>query len=469
MKFVHGSNVNEWLHGRGPESSDSLKRTVEGIISDVEKRGDEAVLEAARKFDAPSLTQIEVTKAELESATVDNHLFESIRFALKRVQYFHLNQLEVILSGWYDSQLSLIPDILELKLPRRPIDARWAISREPSRVAGVYPRAREFGIGQRLVSLDRVGVYVPGGRANYPSSVLMNAGPATVAQVPHITVCSPAREDGTLHPSVLVALRETGVDKTLKVGGATAIAALALGTETIQRVDKVVGPGNQYVNEAKRQLWGRCGFDGYAGPSEVAVLISDQSNYHLAALDILTQIEHAPNNVAFLVSWNESALHETHALCLELCEKAHNPVGIKEALAGSYAVLVKDENEAVDVLNAIAPEHLSVGVQSPDRLLNKIQNAGCVLLGDMTPESAGDYVLGPSHTLPTGGAARWQSPVNVMDFLKFQSVSQINQDEIKELAAHIDTLARAEGFSIHALDATERANPLDHLSEVKGC
>ena len=172
MKFVHGSNVKEWLHGRGPESSDSLKRTVEKIISDVEKRGDEAVLEAARKFDAPSLTQIEVTKAELESATVDNHLFESIRFALKRVQYFHLNQLEVILSGWYDSQLSLIPDILELKLPRRPIDARWAISREPSRVAGVYPRAREFGIGQRLVSLERVGVYVPGGRANYPSSVL---------------------------------------------------------------------------------------------------------------------------------------------------------------------------------------------------------------------------------------------------------------------------------------------------------
>ena len=434
MKFVHGSDVNEWLHGRGPESSDSLKRAVEEIISDVEKRGDEAVLETARKFDAPSITQIEVTKAELESATVDNHLFESIRFALKRVQYFHLNQLEVILSGWYDSQLSLIPDILELKLPRRPIDARWAISREPSRVAGVYPRAREFGIGQRLVSLERVGVYVPGGRANYPSSVLMNAGPATVAQVPHITVCSPAREDGTLHPAVLVALKETGVDKTLKVGGATAIAALALGTETIQRVDKVVGPGN-----------------------------------HLAALDILTQIEHAPNNVAFLISWNESALHETHALCLELCEKAHNPVGIKEALAGSYAVLVKDENEAIDVLNAIAPEHLSVGVQTPDRLLNKIQTAGCVLLGDMTPESAGDYVLGPSHTLPTGGAARWQSPVNVMDFLKFQSVSQINQDEIKELAAHIDTLARAEGFNIHALDATERVNPLDHLSEVKGC
>ena len=227
MKFVHGSNVNKWLHGRGPESSDSLKRAVEEIISDVEKRGDEAVLEAAQKFDAPSLTQVEVTKADLESATVDNHLFESIRFALKRVQYFHLNQLEVILSGWYDSQLSLIPDILELKLPRRPINARWAISREPSRVAGVYPRAREFGIGQRLISLDRVGVYVPGGRANYPSSVLMNAGTATVAQVPHITVCSPARKDGTLHPAVLVALKETGVDKTLKVGGATAIAALA--------------------------------------------------------------------------------------------------------------------------------------------------------------------------------------------------------------------------------------------------
>lgn len=469
MKRLNRNELSEFLVGRGPESSDQLKKTVEGIILDVEKRGDDALLELARKFDAPDLHSIHVDQQEIDDAKVDEKLFESIRFALKRVQYFHLNQLEVILQGWWGSQLALIPDILELRLPRKPIDVRWAISKEPSRVAGFYPRSEKLGIGQRLISLSKVGVYVPGGRAVYPSSVIMNAGPATVAQVPFVMVASPARNDGTLHPAVLTAIKEVGVDKTIKVGGAAAIAAMAIGTETVPRVDKVVGPGNQFVNEAKRQLWGRCGFDGYAGPSEVAVLVDQHSNARLAALDLLTQIEHAPNNVGFLISTSDEKIREVLTECESLFDLASDPESIRVAFKKSVAVQVSDLREAADVINEIAPEHLSISLDNPNKILPWIDSAGCVLLGDGSAESAGDYLAGPSHTLPTGGAGRWQSPVNVMEFLKFQSVIETNFAEIAEFADHIDRLARVEGFPIHALDATERKPNLDHLSEVRGC
>jgi histidinol dehydrogenase len=469
MKSLNRSELAEFLLLRGPESSETLKSTVEQIITDVEKRGDEALLDSAKRFDSKELSSIHVSREELEEATVEAKLFESIRFALKRVQYFHLNQLEVILQGWWGSQLSLIPDILELKLPRKPIDVRWAISREPSRVAGFYPRSEKLGIGQRLLSLEKVGVYVPGGRAIYPSSVIMNAGPATVAQVPFVMVATPSRRDGLLHPAVLTAIREVGVNQTVKVGGAAAIAAMALGTESVPRVDKIVGPGNQFVNEAKRQLWGRCGFDGYAGPSEVAVLVDQYSNARFAALDLLTQIEHAPNNVAFLVSTSESKLLEIKNECESLFEFAQDPAGIRTAYSSSVSILVSDLDEAADVINEIAPEHLSISLENPQKILPRVQSAGCVLLGDGSAESAGDYLAGPSHTLPTGGAARWQSPVNIMEFLKFQSVIETNFEEISELSEHIDRLARIEGFPIHAMDATGRKQNIDHLSEVRGC
>lgn len=469
MKQLNRAELAAFLSRRGPESSDFLKTTVEEIIREVEAEGDEALLESARKFDSPDLDRLHVSEQELQDAKVEENLFESLRYALKRVQYFHLNQLEVILQGWWGSQLALIPDILELRLPRKQIDVRWAISKEPSRVAGFYPRSDKFGIGQRLISLQRVGVYVPGGRAVYPSSVIMNAGPATVAQVPFVMVATPSRRDGSLHPAVLTALREVGVDDTIKVGGAAAIAAMALGTESIQRVDKVVGPGNQFVNEAKRQLWGRCGFDGYAGPSEVAVLVDQFSNARYAALDLLTQIEHAPNNVGFLVSTSDGKLNEVISECESLFDSASDPVGIREAFAQSAAVLVSDLQEAADVLNEIAPEHLSISLESPEKILPFIQSAGCVLLGDGSAESAGDYLAGPSHTLPTGGAGRWQSPVNVMEFLKFQSVIETDFSEIGEFAVHIDRLARTEGFPIHAMGATERCPQIDHLGEVRGC
>jgi histidinol dehydrogenase len=472
MKFVDArtENIAEILAGRSVVQEEKVGEVVADIIANVRDRGDTALLDSARKFDAPHLTSIHVSAQEMDEASVERPLFEALRMAMKRVQHFHLNQLEVILQGWHGVDLNLIPDVLELRLPRRKIDARWAISKRPSTVPNQFPRSGEFGVGQRLLSLDAAGVYVPGGRAVYPSSVLMNVGPASVAQVSTITVATPAQADGTLNPAVLVAMREIGVNNAIKIGGAAAIAALALGTETVSRVDKIVGPGNKFVNEAKRQLWGQCGFDGYAGSSEVCVLVDADADAKFAAIDFLTQIEHAPDNAGFLVSWSKSKLDEIITLLPELAKQAKDPEGTLAAMRDhGLVILVEDANQAVEVINQIAPEHLSLSVENPENLLSKVQTAGCVLIGEWTPESAGDYIVGPSHTLPTAGAGRWQSPVNVMDFLKFQSVSKLTADDLQELIAHVDVLANAEGFTMHALGATSRRLNNDHLSEVRGC
>jgi histidinol dehydrogenase len=419
---------------RGSHSDSGLSQLVEQIIRDVQNRGDEALLESARKFDAPSMTSIHVTGEEIETASVEHDLEEAIRLAKSRVLEFHSEQLRVMTHG-LDANL------------------RWD----------------RRGVGQRLLPITKAGVYVPGGRAVYPSSVIMNAVPALAAGVPGVMITTPAQGDGTLHPAVLVAMREVGISRAVKVGGAAAVAAMALGTESIPRVDKVVGPGNKYVNEAKRQLWGRCGFDGFASASEVCVLVDSSADARFAALDFLTQIEHAPDNVGFLVSTSEPKLHEILRQIDLLKAHAKDPAGIEEALAGSTALVCENLEEATDWVNIIAPEHLSLSVSDPATVLPLIQTAACVLMGEWTPESAGDYVLGPSHTLPTGGAGRWQSPVNVMDFLKFQSVSHMTAETLQPLIGSIDVLARTEGFSIHAEGATARRTGTDHLSEVRGC
>jgi len=306
-------------------------------------------------------------------------------------------------------------------------------------------------------SVGAAGVYVPGGNAMYPSSVLMNVTPAAVAMVPNIVLTTPARPDGTLHPAVLVAIRDSGVNTAVKAGGAAAIAALALGTESVPRVDKIVGPGNRFVNEAKRQLWGSVGVDGYAGPSEVCVLADETTNARFAAADLLTQIEHAPDNAAYLVVVGRSKLDEILAEVAAQVEVAPRGETMRRALAEqSLAVVVRDLEEGADVVNAVAPEHLSISVLNPEGVLGRIENAGCVLLGEYTPESAGDYVLGPSHTLPTGGAARWQSPVSVLEFLKVQSVVKTSAAEIRELIPTIEALAEVEGFPGHGFGASIR-------------
>ncbi|MDR3691058.1 MAG: histidinol dehydrogenase [Fimbriimonas sp.] len=402
-----------------------IEKVVAEIIEDVRVRGDAALLDSARRYDAPNLASIEVPPSDIDSAALPAHFENAIRFAANRIEQFHTLQLSHFTEG-------LVPE------------------------AGSFGW-EHAGLGQRVMPLDRVGVYVPGGKATYPSSVLMNVIPGRVAGVGSAFVTTPARADGSLAPSVLFALKTAGVDRAYRVGGAAAIAALAFGTESVPRVDKIVGPGNRFVNEAKRQLWGRVGLDGYAGPSEVCVLVDETANPKWAAADLLTQIEHSDDNSAFLVSTCEETLRRVLD-CVEIqLAGAQAEATMRNALADqSMAILAKDVSHAVDIVNAIAPEHLTISTANPEAVLGKVKNAGAVLLGDYTPESAGDFVLGPSHTLPTSGAARFGSPVNVLDFLKIQSVSQISFDDLAGLIPTIEAFGQMEGFPTHARGATIR-------------
>lgn len=436
---------------------DGIGETVAGIIADVRQRGDAALLENVRRYDAPHLASIRVTAQELDEAALPRLSFEAIRTALLRVRHFHITQLEVLLGGTFDFSPHHIADALELRAPRTPIAAKWAIGRRPSPIPFRSPVSREFGVGQIVRSMDAAGIYVPGGGASYPSSVIMNAVPAAVAMVPRIAVTTPATPDGTLPDAVLVALREAGVDEAYKIGGAAAIAALALGTESIARVDKIAGPGNRWVNEAKRQLWGTVGLDGYAGPSEVLVIADTTARAEVAALDLLTQIEHAPDNAAFLVGIGANVVDAILLAAEKILRQEPRAAIMRQALAErSLAIEARDLPEALAIANAVASEHVSLAISNPDRALRELRHAGCVLLGETTPESAGDYVAGPSHTLPTGGAARWQSPVNAFDFLRFQSVIGLSAEELRDLTPAIEAMGEMEGLPLHGSSARRR-------------
>ena len=431
------------------ERDATLEAGVAAILADVRERGDAALLDAARRFDAPDLHTLKVTAEELETATLDRKPYEALRTALWRVRRFHIQQLEVLLGAWYGFSTAHMTDVLDLGSPRPPIAARWAIGDRPNPDPRRFPTAPTFGVGQIVRSLDSAGIYVPGGGATYPSSVVMNATPAAVAMVGRIAVTTPARKDGTLAGAVLVALRESGANEVFKVGGAAAIAALAYGTESIARVDKIAGPGNKYVTEAKRQLWGVVGLDGYAGPSEVLVLADETARPEVAATDLLTQIEHAPDNVAYLVAVGPDVIEPILTATETLLNDAPRADIMRAALMGSFAVEARDLPEAVAVANTVACEHVSLALRDPERALRDLRHGGCVLLGETSPEAAGDYLAGPSHTLPTGGAARWQSPLNAMDFLKFQSVIGLSLEELRELAPSIAEIGALEGLPLH--------------------
>jgi histidinol dehydrogenase len=415
-----------FLLGRQIDRDVQAERIVAEIIEDVRRRGDAALLDSGRKFDAVGLNSILVSEQEIESAELTDAHRSAVAVAAGRIEQFHSLQL-----------------------------AHFTQGLEPQ--AGALGWSFEQ-VGQRVLPLDSAGVYVPGGKTTYPSSVLMNAIPARVAGVAHVFVTTPARADGSLAPAVLVALKVAGVERAFKVGGAAAVAALALGTESVPRVDKIVGPGNRYVNEAKRQLWGRVGLDGYAGPSEVCVLIDAGANEEFAAADLLTQIEHSDDNAAFLVSTDEGVLHRVLEAVERQLAGSLREQTMRQALATqSCAFIATDMSQALDIVNAVAPEHLTISTRDPAGLVDRVQNAACILLGDFTPQSAADYVIGPSHTLPTRGAARFGSPVNVLDFLKIQSVSHLTPDQLSELIPVIDAFGEMESFPTHAHGARVRA------------
>ncbi len=421
------------LRQRTIASDEQTESIVRQIIKDVQHRGDAALLDCARRFDSPDIKSIHVSSDELESASrqVPDNLKQAILTSYNRVLDFHTEEAKRIREGW-----TMSGDI-----------ARWKTEQGD----GAF-------LGQMLRPLRSAGVYVPGGRATYVSSVIMNAVPAKASGVKRIVITTPCRKDGNLDPAVLFASQIKGLAcQVVKVGGAAAVAALAFGTESIERVDKVVGPGNKFVNEAKRQLWGRVGLDGYAGPSEVCVLADDHANVSFAAADFLTQIEHAPDNAGFLVTISEATCQ---AILAEIDRQATGTIHeetMRRAMAEqSLAIVAKDLLEAIDIVNQIAPEHLTLAIQDPETQVEKIVNAGCVLLGEWTPESAGDFCLGPSHTLPTSGAARWQSPLNVLDFIKVQSTSYMTLSTIKPLIEIVEAFGELEGFPTHGFGATAR-------------
>jgi histidinol dehydrogenase len=435
------------LKGRAIHRDAETERIVVSIIDDVRQRGDAALLDSARRFDAPELRSVIVTEEEIDQATLDTNTQSALETSFNRVKSFYEAQYAMLSTG-FDTAKGFGPGGVAISW-----NTDW------------NPDALELGerfLGQRMIAVRAAGVYVPGGNATYPSSVIMNAGPARVAGVDEVFVTTPAGRNGTLHPAVLVALRLVGVTKAFKIGGAAAIAALALGTESVPRVDKIVGPGNRFVNEAKRQLWGQVGLDGYAGPSEVCVLADNEANEEFAAADLLTQVEHAPDNAGFLVCLSRQKLDAILAAAERQLRGAPREATMRQALRdNSLAIVARDLPEAIDFVNAIAPEHLTLAVEEPEKAMADVRNAGCILLGEYTPESAGDYCLGPSHTLPTSGAARWQSPVNVLDFLKVQSVARLTPEDLQTLIPTIETLAEIEGFPAHGYGATVRKAPKD--------
>ncbi|HEY5432833.1 MAG TPA: histidinol dehydrogenase [Coriobacteriia bacterium] len=384
------------------------------IVEDVRLRGDEAVRDYTMQFDHADVPALRVTTAEIEAAvaSVSEEFRDAIAIAAASIEEFH----------------------------ERQVPQSWFSVRE----GGVL-------VGQKVTPIRRVGIYVPGGRACYPSSVLMNAIPAVVAGVEEIAMVVPPDADGTVNAYTLAAAAEAGISEIYKVGGAQAIAALAYGTASIPRVDKITGPGNAYVTAAKKLVLGEVGIDMLAGPSEVLILADETAEPSFIAVDLMAQAEHDPRASAFLVTTDPTLPDEVEEALEVLLEEAPRADVIRRSLTDNGRIIVvPDVRVALDVANAIAPEHLEVLMADPLELLGSIRNAGAIFLGPWTPESVGDYVAGPNHVLPTGGTARFSSPLSVDDFVKKSSVISYSREALESDAATVITIASAEGLMAHA-------------------
>jgi histidinol dehydrogenase len=396
----------------------AVEASVRAIISDVRSRGDCAVLEYSRRFDnvaARSLSELEIPTEKLKAAlpTVASEKIEALRTAHERIRSFHEKQLQ---SSWD------------------------------------YTEADGTRLGQRVTPLERVGLYVPGGKAAYPSSVLMNAVPAKLAGVRSLILVSP-----NPNPLVLAAAALAGVDRVIAIGGAQAIAALAYGTQSLPRVDKIVGPGNVYVAEAKRQVFGQVGIDMLAGPSEILVISDGSTPVDWVAMDLLSQAEHDESAQAILLSADVRHLNAVQSAIERLLPQLPRRETITASLLGRGALIeTRDLDEACALANRIAPEHLELSVESPEAWLPKLINAGAVFLGRWSSQAIGDYCAGPNHVLPTAGTARFSSPLGVYDFQKRSSVIWISETAAAKLGRVSSVLAEGEGLSAHARSAELR-------------
>ncbi|TDJ20885.1 MAG: histidinol dehydrogenase [Gammaproteobacteria bacterium] len=399
-----------------------VENTVGTIIEDIRVRGDAALLEYTRRFDGLDATdasalRVEDARPRAAFDTLDAAQRDALEFAAERIRTYHQHQRQ-------DS---------------------WSY-REPDGTL----------LGQQITALDRVGVYVPGGKAAYPSSVLMNVIPARVAGVGEVIMTVPAR-DGELNELVLAAAHIAGVDTVFSIGGAQAVAALAFGTQTVPTVDKIVGPGNAYVAEAKRQLFGVVGIDMVAGPSEILVLCDSGAPAEWIAMDLFSQAEHDELARAILLCPDAAFIDAVEAAIQQLLPGMERRDIIAEALRSRGALIkVRDLDEGIVLSNRIAPEHLQLSVAEPERLLPGVRHAGAVFLGHHTPEALGDYCAGPNHVLPTAGTARFSSPLGVYDFQKRTSLIGCSPAGAARLASVAATLARGEGLTAHARSAELR-------------
>ena len=409
-------NLLEDLLKRSPNQYTEYEERVAAILNAVKLQKDQALFDFTKKFDGASIdaSTIRVTDKEIQEAykTVDATLLDIIRKAKKNIQEYHEKQRQY---SWFDCK------------PNGSL------------------------LGQKVTPLQRVGVYVPGGKAVYPSSVLMNIMPAKVAGVEKIVMVTPPGKDGKVNPNTLVAAKEAGADVIYKVGGAQAIGALAYGTESIPKVDKIVGPGNIYVALAKKAVYGHVSIDAIAGPSEILVIADETANPRYVAADLLSQAEHDELASAILVTTSEKLAKEVSEQVDVFVEELSRTEIMRKSLDNYGYILVADTMDSViDVANEIASEHLEIMTKNPYDVMMKVRNAGAIFIGEYSSEPLGDYFAGPNHVLPTNGTAKFFSPLSVDDFIKKSSIIAYSREALEEVHKDIESFAKAEQLTAHA-------------------
>ncbi|HOD02018.1 MAG TPA: histidinol dehydrogenase [Clostridiales bacterium] len=414
IKIYNYNEINQDEIIRRSKTDIDVGSIVSDIISDVRSRGDKALFDYTERFDKVKLKALEVTQSEIDNAfsLCSDELINALKEAKHNIIEYHKNQLK---DG-------------------------FCVRKENGAV-----------LGQKVLPLKSVGIYVPGGTASYPSSVLMNAIPAKLAGVPEIIMVTPPSKDGGIKPSVLCAARIAGVDRIFKIGGAQAVAALTFGTESVPKVFKIIGPGNIFVSEAKRQVFGQVDIDMIAGPSEILIIADEGSNPAYVAADMLSQAEHDKLASSVLVTTSKNLAQEvSNELERQLPILDRSEIARESIENYGKIIIVSSIEEAIEVANELAPEHLEICVDKPFDYLDKIENAASVFLGNNTPEALGDYFAGTNHTLPTGGTAKFSSPLSVDDFIKKIQYTYYTHDALHAVSDKIALLAFEEGLGAHA-------------------
>ncbi|EAI5647376.1 histidinol dehydrogenase [Campylobacter fetus] len=425
MKILYSNDSNfkqdfDKLVNRSNLDMQNVMETVNNIISDIKEHGDEALNEQIFKFDKWKVNgDLQIERSDMENAynNLDPDLKKSLSIAYERIKIYHEKQLEKTWLSFEDNGSIL---------------------------------------GQKVTPVDRAGLYIPGGKAAYPSSLLMNAAPAIVAGVKDIVVCTPA-VGGNVNELLLGAMHLLGIEYAYKVGGASAIAAMAYGTKTIKKVDVITGPGNIYVATAKKLVFGDVNIDMIAGPSEIGIIAGDSANPHHIAIDLLSQAEHDEIASSFLITFSDKFANSVKDEIYKILPTLSREKIARASIDNKSAIIVaKDMDECIDLMNDLAVEHLEIATNNAFEYLARIKHAGAIFLGHYTPEAIGDYLAGPNHTLPTGGSARFFSPLGVSNFVKKSSIISMNKSSINELGKACMSLAKAEGLGAHELSVKVR-------------